>query len=195
MIKYFAPLIFLLFLVSGFITRCKYIEKDRQVKSLSQSLEHASNNLEYFKTQSKMLAARNDALVLSCRELSLAYPDIIKEIRDLKIKPQRVDHYAETVICQEKEIVQTLRDSIVRDTIKAKVFDYHDDFYDVHGIAISDTQHVSIRSRDTIVQVVFYGERRHKWLWVFSRRKLQQVIASKNPNSTIVYSQDIEISR
>jgi len=58
-------------------------------------------------------------------------------------------------------------------------------FIGVHGIAIGDTQRVVIASVDSLLQVVYRGERIHPWLWIFSKRKLQQAISSKNPNSRI----------
>ncbi|MBU0489989.1 MAG: hypothetical protein KKD31_18775, partial [Bacteroidetes bacterium] len=117
------------------------------------------------------------------------------EIRNLKIKPNRVESFTETVVETEKQITTVLRDSIIHDTIQARVFDYADEFYSVAGIAIGDTQQVHIHSTDSLIQVVYKGKRRKPWLWIFSSRKLEQAIACKNPNAIVKYSRHIEISK
>jgi len=186
-------MIFLLLVISLSVTTCHLSGKSKQVESLSTTLEKKDQDLKYFMTASKTLAARNDALVLSNRELSLMYPRIISEIKNMKVSPGKVEHYTETVVCQEKQILQKLKDSIIHDTVRVKAFDYHDTWYDVSGITSPDSAKIMIKSRDSIIQVVYRGERRHSWLWIFSPRKLQQVIRSANPNSKIEYSRTIEI--
>jgi hypothetical protein len=44
-------------------------------------------------------------------------------------------------------------------------------------------------------EVVYKGERIHPWIWFFSRRKLEQMITAKNPNSTILYNRTIQLSK
>jgi len=80
-------------------------------------------------------AAKNDVMQLQYNELKKIYPEIIAEIHNLKIKPQRVESYSETVIHQNKTITTLLRDSIIFDTVPVRVFNYHDEFYTVSCIA------------------------------------------------------------
>ena len=111
----------------------------------------------------------------------------------MKIKPSRINHYSETVIRQEKEVVKQLRDSLIFDTISVKVFDYSDAFYQVNGMIREDSIRIQIQSIDSIIQVVYKGKRLRPWLWVLSKRQLEQVMQSKNPNSQIIYSKQIQI--
>jgi len=120
------------------------------------------------------------------------YPEIIYEIKNLKVNPMIVEHFSETIIQQQKDIITKLKDSLIYDTVLVRVFNYHDAFYTIKGIAISDTQKVHIESRDSLIQVVYKGERYKPWLWIFSRRKLEQVVSCKNLNNKVEYSRIIE---
>ena len=121
------------------------------------------------------------------------YPEIIYEIKNLKVNPMRVEHFSETIIQQQKDIITKLKDSLIYDTVLVRVFNYHDAFYTIKGIAIGDTQKVHIESRDSLIQVVYKGERYKPWLWIFSKRKLEQVVSCKNTNSKVEYSRIIEV--
>lgn len=173
------------------------LTKERENKNrLFQSFLVQQKQLIHYKTKSGLLATKIDAQSYTLNELKAGIAgSIINEIRKLDIRPRLVNTYAETVITQDKQIVTQLRDSLVQDTVKVKVFDYKDEFYSVHGMAVNDTQKVHIQSTDSLIQVVYKGERIHPLLWIFSRRKLQQVITSKNPNSTIIYAKYIEIKK
>ena len=73
------------------------------------------------------------------------------------------------------------------------MFNYHDEFYTMSGIAVGDTQKVNIQSRDSLIQVVYRGKRYKPWLWIFSRRRLEQVVGSKNKNCRVEYSKTIKV--
>ncbi len=111
------------------------------------------------------------------------------------VKLNRVTQVSTTVIGSEKHILTQLRDSVIRDTIHVKAFSYHDNWYDISGIATSDTQMVQIHSSDTLTQVVYWGERTRPWLWVFSPRKLEQRVSLSNPNAMIKFSSLIQIQK
>ena len=172
-----------------------YYKEKKDKDRLEKSFVAANEMIKYYKAKNGDLVAKTSVLQLKYKEVKQIYPELIAQIKNLDIKPKLVTQYTETVIKQEKEILTKLKDSIVNDTIRAKVFDYKDSFYTVKGIAIGDTQKVHISSVDSIIQVVYKGERYHPWLWVFSKRKLQQVISCKNPNNTILYNQTIQIAK
>jgi hypothetical protein len=186
-------ILFLLFGYSAFQSARMYMREKKDKQRIEQSFKAAEETIRYYKTRNGQLVAQNNTLQLRYNEVKEIYPKIIDEIKNLDIKPKRVSQYAETVVRQEKEIVTRLRDSIIFDTIPARVFTYQDSFYTVKGIAIGDTQRVHITSTDSLIQVVYRGERIRPWLWFLSRRKTEQVISSKNPNSKIVYNKTIQI--
>jgi regulator of replication initiation timing len=170
-----------------------YFNERKEKNRLEVSWKDSKQQIEYFKAKNGDLVAKNNVLQLKYSELKNVYPEIIAEIKNLKVNPRRVEHFSETVIQQQKDIITTLKDSLIYDTISVRVFNYHDEFYTIKGIAIGDTQKVHIESRDSLIQVVLKGDRYKPWLWIFSKRKLQQVVSCKNPNSKIVFSSIIEL--
>jgi hypothetical protein len=172
-----------------------YYKEKRERERITESFKASGEKLNYYRTQSGKLAAQNQALQLRYNELQQIFPTVMDEIRNLDVKPKLVTQYSETVVKQEKEILTKLRDSIICDTIHARVFNYQDNYYSVNGIAIGDSQKVHISSLDSLVQVVYKGERIKPAFWIFSRRKLEQVITSKNPNSKIIYNKTIQIEK
>ena len=173
----------------------KYLKEQAERQRMENNLAASNKQIEYYRTENGLLAAKTDALQLHYNEVKQLYPEIMAELKNLKIPASRVENYSETVIHQDKEIVTKLRDSLLYDTIPVRVFNYQDQFYKVSGLAIADTQKVHIESTDSLIQVVYRGERYKPWLWIFSRRKLQQSIVSKNPNSKIIYSRQIKIEK
>lgn len=187
--------LFLFICFVGFEYAKMYYREKREKGRLQESFAAAGETIKYYKTQNGLLAGQTTNLQLRYDELKQVFPKIIAEIRNLDIKPKHVTQYSETVVKSEKEIVTHLKDSIIRDTVTAKVFSYQDSFYSVKGIAVGDTQQVKITSVDSLIQVVYKGERYRPRLWIFSKRKLQQVVTSKNPNNKIMYSRTIQIHK
>ena len=170
-----------------------YLKERKEKDRVFQNFEAAESAIKLHKTRSGELVAQNQVLQLQYDEMKKIYPQILDEIKNLDIKPRNVTHYSETLVKQDKEIQTIIRDSIIMDTIPARVFSYQDEFYQIKGIAIRDSQTVHISSIDSIIQVVYKGHRIHPWLWFFSKRKLEQTISCKNPNSTILYNKNIQI--
>ena len=172
-------------------------ENERLQQTLRQLSQQVSVLSEAPSVQTPTLdgrfAAETAVMSLRLKELSALYPRLMTEIRNMEIRPERTvqvtNHYTEN----ERHITTLLRDSIIRDTIQVRVFNYEDGYYTVEGIAEADTQRVRISSRDTLTQVVFRGKREKPWLWIFSPRQLVQRVALKNPNAKIEYSQIIQL--
>jgi translation initiation factor RLI1 len=192
-VKALSGFIFFFICFVGFEYAKMYYKEKRERERITECFQASQQTLTYYRTQNGQLAAKNQALQLRYNEVQQIFPKVLDEIRNLDIKPKLVTQYSETVVKQEKEILTKLRDSLICDTIHAKVFNYQDSFYTVKGIAVGDSQKVHISSLDSLAQVVYKGKRMRPWLWIFSRRKMEQVITSKNPNSKILYNRTIQI--
>ena len=171
------------------------IHSKKNVKRLENSFAISQSSAEYYKGLNGKMVAKVEILELKHTELKKIFPQILTEIENLKIKSKRVNQYSETVIHQDKEIIRELRDSLVYDTIKVKTFDYQDDYYQVSGNITPDSIRMNIHSSDSLIQVVYKGQRINPKLWIFSKRQLEQVVSCKNPNSTIQYSRYIQIEK
>ncbi len=164
-------------------------------KRLSSTIKTLGAELSMVKTKSGQLAAQSDLLVLQTRELKKLFPKEVKQIENLGVKVNKTTQYSTTVVETKTNVLTTLRDSLIFDTVQVRVFDYQDQWYQINGVIEKDTQRLVIKSMDTLTQVLFYGERQKPWLWFFSPRKLQQRVSVTNPNATIKYSQTIQIQK
>jgi hypothetical protein len=164
-------------------------------KRLSSNIKTLGAELVLVKTKSGQLAAQSDLLVLQTRELKKLFPKEVKQIESLGVGVSKTTQFTTTVVETKTNVITTLRDSLILDTIKVRIFNYQDQWYQIQGISEKDTQRLVIKSTDTLTQVVYRGERIKPWLWVFSPRKLQQRVSVSNPNATIKYSQTIQIQK
>ena len=162
---------------------------------LSSNIKTLGAELSMVKTKSGQLAAQSDLLVLQTKELKKLFPKEVKQIENLGVKVNKTTQYSTTVVETKTNVLTTLRDSLILDTIQVRVFDYQDQWYQIRGVIEKDTQRLVIKSMDTLTQVLYYGERQKPWLWFFSPRKLQQRVSVTNPNATIKYSQTIQIQK
>ena len=164
-------------------------------KRLSSNIKTLGAELSMVKTKSGQLAAKSDLLVLQTRELKKLFPKEVKQIENLGVKVNKTTQYSTTVVETKTNVLTTLRDSLIFDTVQVRVFDYQDQWYQINGVIEKDTQRLVIKSMDTLTQVLYYGERQKPWLWFFSPRKLQQRVSVTNPNATIKYSQTLQIQK
>lgn len=162
---------------------------------LSSNIKTLGAELSMVKTKSGQLAAQSDLLVLQTRELKKLFPKEVKQIENLGVKVNKTAQYSTTVVETKTNVITTLRDSLILDTLQVRVFDYQDQWYKIRGVIEKDTQRLVIKSTDTLTQVLYLGERQKPWLWFFSPRKLQQRVSVSNPNATIKYSQTIQIQK
>ena len=162
---------------------------------LEGNVRSLSIGLKQIQLENGAIAGQSEVLTLRIQELKTLFPLQFKSILEAGVKPERAQQVSTTIIETQKQIVTTIRDSLIHDTIRVKVFSYSDPWYTIQGQALGDTQRVQIQSRDSLIQVVFKGERSKPWLWIFSPRRIQQRMFSSNPNSIIKYSQTINIQK
>lgn len=168
-------------------------ETKHSYKRVLGANEALQEDLVQFKTENGQLAAQNRILQLKSKELSSLLPQMASEIKQLGVKLSRAESVSATGFEISTPATVVLRDSLIYDTLAVKIFDYEDGFFDIRGTAIGNQQQLNLAYRDTLVQVVYRGEREKPWLWIFSPRKLMQRVSLKNPNAQIEYTQHIEI--
>lgn len=164
-------------------------------KRLSANVKALGAELVLVKTKSGKLAAQTDLLVLQTSELKKLFPREVKQIEALEVGVSKATQVSTTVMETKTNVITTLRDSLIRDSIKVSLFDYQDQWYTIKGVQENNTQRLWITSTDTLTQVLYRGERLRPWLWIFSPRTIQQRVGLSNPNATIKYSQTIQIQK
>ncbi len=171
------------------------VQTKHNYNRINQSFADSKKELINFKAVNGKLATKVDVLQFRNTEIENIYPKILEELKNLRIKNRMATQFSETIMEHELAISTNLKDSIIEDSIKVHNFDYKDEYYEVKGQIINDSIHLNINSCDSIIQVVYKGKRKRPWLWIFSKRQLEQVIYSKNPNSKISYSRIIQITK
>lgn len=169
------------------------LEQDNE--RLNRNMENIHSSLTEFQLKDGRTGREGSVLELKLSELKQLYPAIISEIKNLKLKPSKVQSLSVNEIKSELLITTHLRDSIVFDTVQVKVFDYADNYYFIRGMQIGDTQKMQLSYCDTLTQIVYKGRRNKPWLWLLSPRKLEQRIALKSPNSKVLFSKVIQITQ
>lgn len=155
--------------------------------------EALGQEITTLRLENGQLASENQVLELKSKELTALLPELAAEVRGLKVRLDRAQSVSTTGFNVQTPATVRLRDSVIYDTVPVRVFDYRDGFFSVEGKAIGNRQHLELSYQDTLVQVVYRGERERPWLWIFSPRKLMQRVSLKNPNAHIHYTQHIEI--
>lgn len=152
------------------------------------------SDITLYQTKAGESAASVEVLELELHELREHRAKDAEHIKELGIRLRRAESYAKSITQTECQTAIPLRDTIiVHDTIK--VFDTLLDCHTrLSGRVSTDSLYVDIRQRDTIYQVVHRVPR--KFLFFrFGTKAIRQDVWSSNPNTEIVYTEYIELSK
>jgi hypothetical protein len=167
--------------------------KKKDYKRLYVASESLHQSITTLQAENGQLIAQNQVLTLKSKEIAAVLPQLATQIRNLDVRLNRAQTVSASGFIAQTPANVVLRDSLVFDTVKIRLFDFQDGFFSVKGKAIGDQQQLDLSYQDTLVQVVYRGERERPWLWIFSPRKLMQRVSLKNPNAQIHYSEYIKI--
>jgi hypothetical protein len=168
------------------------VEKDNYQR-IFKAGEAQGQEITTLRLENGQLASENQVLQLKSKELAALLPELAAEVRGLNVRLGKAQSVSATGFTVQTPATVLLRDSVIFDTVQVRVFDYQDGFFTVQGKAMGNRQHLELSYQDTLVQVVYRGERERPWLWIFSPRKLMQRVSLKNPNAHIHCTQQIEI--
>jgi hypothetical protein len=158
-----------------------------------QASESLNQELVTLRADNGQLVAQNQVLILKGNEVAAMLPGQAKEIRELGVRLKQAVAVSTTAFSVNTPATVFLRDSVIYDTVHVQLFDYQDGFFTLKGKSIGNQQYLDLNYRDTLVQVVYRGQRERPWLWIFSPRKLMQRVSLKNPNANINYTRQIDI--
>lgn len=170
-------------------------EQQRE-KNNNQALLQSVN---YYKTEAEKSAASVQILRLRCGEFEELRAADAEKIRQMGLKIRRLESAANSVTQTKLEVVVPIRDTVViRDTVKTidtlRLFRWQDNWVTIDGVIDSDSVACTLRSVDTLHQVVYRVPRRF-WFIKFGTKALRQHIVSSNPHSEIVYTEYVKIEK
>ena len=171
-------------------------------------VDRLENNQEVLSSEVKLYRTRYDESVASVQSLRVRLDEMrqlheedVKRIRDLGIKLRRVESLTSSMSATEVEVQTVKRDTVVerevlgivvRDTLS--LFSWSDAWVSVEGEIRGSDVRCSVRSVDTLRQIVYRIPRRFLGI-PYGVKALRQEIISSNPHTRIVYAEYIELQR
>lgn len=156
-------------------------------------------DVDIFRTDAERATAAVQVLRLKVGEYEELRAADAAKIREMGVKIRRLQSTAKSVTKSEIEVKAPLRDTIiVRDTVHRvdtlRLFRWSDSWVTVDGVIDADSVHCSVKSVDTLHQMVYRIPR--KFLFFrFGTKALRQQIVSSNPHNKIVYTEYIKIEK
>lgn len=165
-------------------------------KSNSEAL---MQSVEHYRTAANEAAASVQILRLRCGEFEELRAADAEKIRQMGLKIRRLESAAKSVVQTKVEVVAPVRDTVVvRDTVHTtdtlRLFRWQDSWVTIDGVIDNDSVTCSLRSVDTLRQVVYRVPRRF-WFIKFGTKAIRQHITSSNPHTDIVYTEYIDIGK
>ena len=171
-----------------------YLKEVQKTKRLLENLTAVQQQNEYFVSRNGDQAVKIKSQELTIQELRKTLPDVMKDLRNVYIRPQQLENYASSTNEIKKEIITTVRDSIIRDTVRISIIDYTDKWFSVKGKIEEHQAKLQIHSTDTITVINYLSRRPHRWLWFLGgRRHPEAIITNKNPFTRIAVQKSINI--
>jgi len=166
---------------------------NRNYNRVIQASSTLGEELTYILGENDQLIAQNNSLTLRANELELLFPELKKQISSMGVKLKHAQSVTTAGFTVETPATVILKDTLIYDTLPVKTFEYDDGYFSITGSLDDYHQRLTMSYSDTLVQVVYKGEREKPWLWIFSKRKLMQRVSLKNPNAQIHYTNHIKI--
>lgn len=162
-------------------------------KRLENNCLALTEDVQLYRTKADESAASVQALEMRLDEFRQQRQADMERIKELGIKLHRVESFARSVTEQRVEESVVLRDTVIlRDTVR--IFEGGDNWTSIRGTIADDTLHYSLRSVDTLHQVVHRVPRKW-WIFRFGTRAIRQEITSSNPHTELVYAEYIELGK
>lgn len=132
---------------------------------------------------------------LKLSEVKQQFPEMKELLSQMNIKLKNVVSVENINTETQTNINTHIRDTIVYDTIPAKVATYNDKWTNFKMIEINNTIQASITTKDSLI-CVLNKVRRNLWEWLRGEPKLvRNTIKNHNPNSIITYNRLIQIQK
>lgn len=164
---------------------------------LTQNNEALMATNDLYKSENGKYIASIQALTLTKNELEKNRAELVETVKGLNIKVKRLQSASSTATKTDVKVQTIVKDSIVymngaQDTLQA--IRWQDNWIDIQGELRNKELNLSIRSTDTLKQIVHRVPR--KFLFFrFGTKAIRQEIISSNPHTKIVYSEYIELKK
>lgn len=169
-------------------------QSNHEVTRLSANQRVLLSDAKYYRTKDSLSAASVERLQLTNREFERYCADLKLRVGELGIKVKRLQSVASTGIETKYNVIASMKDStVLRDsTVILKCLEINTPYLAVSGCVENNTFVGSIISRDTLDQIV-HRVPHQIWFIKWGTKAIRQEIVCRNPYSSIVYSEYIEL--
>jgi hypothetical protein len=174
-----------------------YRGKTREIKRLSDNQRTLLTDIAFYRTKDSLSVASVERLTLSNNEFRKYNEDLKKTIDKLNLKVSRLQSISQTAVNTEYIVHTVFKDSILYvdskpDTLRC--IEYEDAYLSFAGCENKGVFTGHIESRDSLVTVVHRVPR--KFLFIrWGTKAIRQEVLSKNPYSTITYTEYLELKK
>ncbi|MDR0659079.1 MAG: hypothetical protein LBG18_09165 [Mediterranea sp.] len=177
------------------VKSCRSVQQERD--RLEANQRALLEDVTLYRTKDSLSAASVEKLTLTKNELEKYNGELIKTIKDLGIKINRLELVSKQVTQTRIEVAIPVRDTLIIEhsvPIPAKTFDWRDSWVSVSGMINRDTVSCKVASVDTLIQVVHRVPKKF-WFLRWGTKAIRQEIISNNPHTQIVYTEYIELNK
>ena len=171
------------------------VNKNHEIERLEHNQEALQDGVTYYRTADSIHVASVQVLTLERDELKKHYDDLVKEAANLKLQVKRLESASRTVLSTNYGLEMQWQDNVVYldgtvDTIRC--LDYQDNYLTFKGCDEGDLLKADIFIVDTLVQFV-HRVPKQWWFFKWGTKAIRQEVLSKNPHTTITYTEYIEL--
>lgn len=178
----------ILLLICGFLyreLRKKSAENNRKDSIISEK----TDSIHHFKTESGRQAVEKSAAIATTSEFEEAYPELLAELKDLKVKVKDLRAIVQVGFQAEGSGTMIVRDTVYQDSVRYKEI-YMDDGYLKFGTMWPDMANGRMDKnlpglyRYTYRDTLTYGFRTER-KWFLGKERLYGFGGLKNPQANI----------
>lgn len=163
-----------------------------EVRRLSENARVLTDSLYRYRTRLDESAASVGVLQLRCGEYAERHAADVRTIRELGIRLRRVESAAKTALETRVETAAAIRDTVTADADSVRCFAWSDGWVTVEGRIRADSAECSVKSVDTLRQIVHRVPRRFLFIR-YGTKAVRQEIVSSNPHSEVVFAEYVEL--
>lgn len=199
-ILYIAIILLLVSSIGSSFFFYKMLQKEKEkARSFKSAYDAEYNEAKKWKDEAGKEHSRIEVIQAENQKIFKA---IVEQSSELSYLKNRLDKVMAVQISGTKttyNVLTTLKDSTISDTMKVKKFEYESPYLVLLGIQNQDKVEIDLVTYDTLkTDISFEREKKIKWLFggvrIGSKEWYQEVISS-NPHTSIIYNKSIIVRR
>lgn len=186
-------IVFLLLVVAVVGLSIAYNKERKESNRLGSNQHALLGEIAIYKTNDSLSAASVEVLRLNNSEIEEQRKDLLKEVKSLNVKLKRVQSISNSAIASSYPIEVRVKDTFyLQKTDTVRCINYQGKWVTLKGCIDNSNFSGSISTFDTIVQVVHRVQKQF-WFIKYGTKAIRQDVKSKNPYSSIAYTEYIQL--